>query len=1323
MAKKRKIVPVVLWRLFGDRARTLSSTITSLTPQSHGTEDATSFLLHSRDDPINYIKLLHHCFVVLDRNAPPFVAVKRRLLDNRSQHEIVVSIIEMMITERLTSSNNVLCSAYDKLAHSSPFVELLTSLAWNLLLKRVGYDLMVYLLKHASIFIPLPHNRHCQVAGPPVNVLALNLLKNAADARCQDPPGIHLGHKKKRKRAYNASLTSDMQQNNLLCVTDCVGCASCNVSYIKPLSRHAGNKNGEKGVNEAAASTTGVDSTEYEAHPKEGLVKLRKRSRPFRWRRCKKHKYSDFSESISMPIDTDPADRWSGMSAVEAGSAFSGACTVNYEGFSVKKPQGLNQVMTKAKPKGLSRLFWGQCCKKRKHLDVEEASEDSSYLMGGTDNERIPRRLQCELKKIRSHSHDKMPQRCTCCLIFQDASLVNKGAQVNRQHMFYNLEQSSSALPREHELNRVRPNFAGSKILVGSIFGLSTVNTNAPSEQCCHRSGFCLVGSACLYHSLIKCLKILIRHTRYYKKLQLLDKHCTVSSTTNLSNQNLSAVYEENVPEKGISKKSRSVSTEHGERTLSSGNPQTELVKSHCTKSQVVSFIWAICRKIVPQDLLGTPSNWRILRRNISKLIQLRRFEKISIKQCMHKLKISEFPFLSDKHSLCCLDAGVLSNVRRQNSEARQGLGQLNDAASNLKQLLLEKWIFWFFSCLVVPLLQANFYVTETGHDKQDVFYYRKSIWEELKNITIAGLKDQNYQHLDRSDVRRIIGHRLFGFSKLRLRPKENGVRMLANLKAPSRMHVEEFSSTGVPRKAQSWSKLVKCKNFKPVNYVLRDTYAVLKGTLSKEPEKLGSSVFDYNDIYRKLCLFIIGLKNGSNTIPNVYIVISDVSKAFDSIDQNQLLRVMKEVFHEDVYHLQQSSQVVCTKKSFWVHENLTLKDTDSVTSLTTMSSSARFGSLHNVLINQGYNRYMKKKDILFNLKQHVKQNVLLLDKIFYLQGIGIPQGSILSTLLCSIYYGHLERHELFPFIQKTCGATVDDLSRRCNSCDASAARNSCEDSVVSSPSHILMRLIDDMCFISTSEQQANSYYNRLKIGFQGYNCYMNEKKFCLSFRPENEPQLLLNRVYVGEDGISFLRWSGLLLNPSTLEVQADYTRYLNSHLRSSLTVSWEDKPGRRLKEKLCAFMRPKCYPIFFDSNINSGNVVRLNIYQSFLLCAMKFHCYVSEIYSFKLHPRFHLEIIDKSFRYMYALIKKSMRPMRTGSQFRPILKLEAGEVEWLGLNAFVKVLNRKQSRHQELLPLLKSKLLAHTINRNVSSQLQYAVQSSHSSVMWKIKY
>lgn len=93
--------------------------------------------------------------------------------------------------------------------------------------------------------------------------------------------------------------------------------------------------------------------------------------------------------------------------------------------------------------------------------------------------------------------------------------------------------------------------------------------------------------------------------------------------------------------------------------------------------------------------------------------------------------------------------------------------------------------------------------------------------------------------------------------------------------------------------------------------------------------------------------------------------------------------------------------------------------------------------------------------------------------------------------------------------------------------------------------------------------------------------------------------------------------------------------RYLNSHLSSTLTVSRQGKVGCHLKAKLCNYLRPKCHPIFYDSNVNSPGVVRLNIYQVFLLCAMKFICYISNLSILpRFSPKFCINAIDTSLRY-----------------------------------------------------------------------------------------
>ena len=59
---------------------------------------------------------------------------------------------------------------------------------------QVGDDIMVYLLKHTSTFLPRPHKMHHQVAGPPISDLCVGLSKHISDTECQKPSLTYLGN-------------------------------------------------------------------------------------------------------------------------------------------------------------------------------------------------------------------------------------------------------------------------------------------------------------------------------------------------------------------------------------------------------------------------------------------------------------------------------------------------------------------------------------------------------------------------------------------------------------------------------------------------------------------------------------------------------------------------------------------------------------------------------------------------------------------------------------------------------------------------------------------------------------------------------------------------------------------------------------------------------------------------------------------------------------------------------------------------------------------------------------------------------------------------
>ncbi|KAL0429272.1 UNVERIFIED_CONTAM: Telomerase reverse transcriptase [Sesamum radiatum] len=635
------------------------------------------------------------------------------------------------------------------------------------------------------------------------------------------------------------------------------------------------------------------------------------------------------------------------------------------------------------------------------------------------------------------------------------------------------------------------------------------------------------------------------------------------------------------------------------------------------------------------------------------------------------------------------------------------GCGELG-ISDIARHAILECWMFWFFTSLVSPLVKANFYVTESEHEKQEVLYYRKSTWKKLMREAEC-MKDERYHLLNHASAREILGKRPFGFSRARLRPKQIGFRILTNLRAPSRMPLNPPPSRNHSiQQLQSkafYDHQAAYQSFQSVNSVLHDLHVVLKGLWTKEPEKLGSSVFDYNDVYRKLVPYLFLLKNGPTDMPSVFIVVSDVSKAFDSVNQDKLLSVMKDVIFDDEYTVEKFTQVIHTKKSLKVHQHLTLAHKDIVTASRKITSRLPSQSLDSILVKKDYTcssphwgtpesrrmfilssqgvsnqvfslvvgpcfglsciqQKIRKEEINLILKEHITRNVVQFDNKFYLQLVGIPQGSVLSSLLCSFYYGHMERNVVFPFLEKANG----DFLGKYDILGASTSRpNHTKEIVVCGAKCLLLRFIDDFLFISTSKKQAAMFFSRLERGVRDYNCWMNDEKFGLNFDMNNGQGCRSNRLHVGKDGFSFLRWSGLLVNCSTLEIQADYTRYLNSHLSSTLTVSCRGKVGCQLKAKLRRYLQPKCHPLFYDSNINSPGVVRLNIYQAFLLCAMKFICYISKL---SILPRF-------SPKFCINAISASLR-----SRLKPYGKLE-----------------------------------------NMSPELKYAVDDARSSVLWSIKF
>jgi hypothetical protein len=59
----------------------------------------------------------------------------------------------------------------------------------------------------------------------------------------------------------------------------------------------------------------------------------------------------------------------------------------------------------------------------------------------------------------------------------------------------------------------------------------------------------------------------------------------------------------------------------------------------------------------------------------------------------------------------------------------------------------------------------------------------------------------------------------------------------------------------------------------------------------------------------------------------------------------------------------------------------------------------------------------IKREELLSLITEHVKRNILRIGPHFYIQKVGITQGSVLSSFLCSFYFGHLDRNKILPLL------------------------------------------------------------------------------------------------------------------------------------------------------------------------------------------------------------------------------------------------------------------------------------------------------------------
>lgn len=688
-----------------------------------------------------------------------------------------------------------------------------------------------------------------------------------------------------------------------------------------------------------------------------------------------------------------------------------------------------------------------------------------------------------------------------------------------------------------------------------------------------------------------------------------------------------------------------------------------DLSASFVTGDQVASFVASCLSSAFPAPFWGSQDNFDVIISTATKFIKLRRREQMPEGELLHGVKVTNINWFF--------------GIRAHRSLLRSN----HEAGTRL----LRNVMHWLYCSYIIPLLRSCFYATETEFTANRVVFYRKPVWTQFRKIAMATLKECQYTEIDISEAARRNTDQVMGCSKLRLLPKATGVRALNLLSHAQRVKFcDESSGQTRPLLCRPTAKDRRMST----NSTLRRTFSVLKHEHRRSPSSFGCGVFGLNEVFPLFLNFkkeVREFRAQSKQNAPLYFVSVDLHRCYDNIDQTYLHNLVKRVIINEEYLIQQHNVLHPFQSMGKVQRKRSthLCDPVDIQSFPDIASQELAGNYSQCIFVDGITTSLVKKDeVLELLKEHIFSNLVAINgdygPRFLSQSSGIPQGSVLSTMLCNYYYGDLE-------------------SRLLGDMFAGEERKSQRKGV-----GLLVRIVDDFLLISTKKEVCVQFLERMRQGIPELGVRINQAKTMASFdydisqSPESEeatPAIPVEkRAGKSSNDEGFFAWCGMIFNTKTCEARVDYSRFAGSLAVDGLTVDRLNEQGTKLIFRMKSFVRPRCQPLFFDMRLNTVENALLNFYQAMLLGAVKTVGYVCIGMSggAKHNPQFIVKCIEDVILYAQALISSRLKaappspsrdkPCGEGDVTRRHLTLSAAE--WLGRHAFRAVIGTVDPCH-----------------------------------------
>lgn len=590
----------------------------------------------------------------------------------------------------------------------------------------------------------------------------------------------------------------------------------------------------------------------------------------------------------------------------------------------------------------------------------------------------------------------------------------------------------------------------------------------------------------------------------------------------------------------------------------------------------VVRFVRLVLRSIIPIELFGSYHNRKVVLELMDGFVRSRRFESMNLHQVSQNFRILDCEWLLPRNQ-------AAQNQRPTKEEMMK------------RQNLLNELLFWLFDGLLVPLLKTNFYATESAKFRNHVFYFRTDVWSKITEPIIQSLKKDRFERVGKHKAVGIMSRRSFGYSFIRLLPKEIGMRPIMNLRRRSTKIDRNAKSKGKQRSTSNmtakrkslritndeWSDLIQQNH--SINSILNTTFHVLNLERQEHPELLGSSVFGPQDVHERLLSFKKRIQQRyKESTPTLYFVKMDVAGAFDCIDQTKLLEIVHEIIRHDRYVVQRYNKLTLSNgQPFRTWPKVACPEEDHEPFLILAQHLAEMQAWRSTIVSDSVvYPQCDKKSLIWLLNEHISNNLIKVGKDFCLQTVGIPQGSSLSTLLCCYYLAKMEEELRLTGVENE---------------------------------SLLMRYTDDFLFISTDINLAKKFFVNVLQGSAKFNCSIAPEKTECNFVPYDAQMnsglanaALSVKIHQPSSSSTF-PWCSYRIDTQSLGVQYDLERYRNTCVSDSLTIPIRNAFGSTISRTITQSVQRQNLPIYLDLSLNSINGVLKNIHQMFIVGCLKF--------------------------------------------------------------------------------------------------------------------